>query len=107
LAVTVSNPSTLALLLIGAVLFGLGLIGFVSRTRAVFAVLCWGAMILGAVVTMHAGTGVRAVQDRTIFALAAIVIAMVEGGLLIAIAGRSTPAENPDRHSAPDEAAHE
>lgn len=107
MAVNVSDPSTLALLLIGAVLFGLGLIGFVSRTRATLAALCWGTMILGAVVTMHAGSP-RSETDRATFAVAAVVIALVEGGLLFAIAGRSaTPVADPEIHSADKETPHE
>jgi NADH:ubiquinone oxidoreductase subunit K len=105
---TISDPMFLGPLIVGAALFGLGSIGYVARKSRWISVACWGVMVLGALVTLFAGTSESTSSGRNVLALAAIVVALCESGLAIIAADRSpTDSKADSEPSVPSELRNE
>ena len=69
--------------ILGAVLFGLGLVGFVSRRNLIVIFLSTEVMFQGVVVTAVAFARLHHHLDGQVFALFMLVIAAVEAGLAL------------------------
>jgi NADH-quinone oxidoreductase subunit K len=79
------NANPVSLMLIGAILFGLGVVGFVTRRNLIIMFLCTEVMFQGVLVNLVA-MGLRwgNLQGQA-FGLFVLVIAAVEAGLGLAI----------------------
>ncbi len=74
-----------AYIMIGALLFGVGLIGFLSRRNLIVVFLCTELMFQGAIVNLVAFGRYWADLQGQAFALFLLVIAAVEAGLALAL----------------------
>lgn len=78
-----ANPTELMLL--GAVLFGLGLVGFLTRRNLIIMFLCTEVMFQGVLINLVAMGLLRGNLHGQVFGLFVLVIAAVEAGLGLAI----------------------
>ena len=75
-----------ALLVIGAVLFGLGVVGFLTRRNLIIMFLCTEVMFQGVLVNLVAlGLANGGNLQGQVFGLFVLVVAAVEAGLGLAI----------------------
>jgi len=77
------NPT--ALMIIGAVLFSLGVVGFVSRRNMIVMFLCTEVMFQGVLVNLVAMGMLHGNLQGQVLGLFVLVIAAVEAGLGLAI----------------------
>jgi NADH-quinone oxidoreductase subunit K len=70
-------------IVLGAVLFGLGLIGFVSRRNLIVMFLCTEVMFQGALLNAVAFSRLHGNAEGHSFALFLLVVAAVEAGLAL------------------------
>ncbi|MCK6485645.1 MAG: NADH-quinone oxidoreductase subunit NuoK [Phycisphaerae bacterium] len=73
------------LMVIGAVLFGLGVIGFLTRRNLIIMFLCTEVMFQGVLLNLVGMGALHANLQGQVFALFVLVIAAVEAGLGLAI----------------------
>lgn len=79
-------PATLShLLLVGAVLFTLGLIGFVSRRNLIVMFLCTEMMFQGVAVTLVAGAAYHLNTTGQTFVIFVLTIAAAEAALALGL----------------------
>ena len=76
-------PDTGAFLVIGAVLFSLGLIGFIARRNLIVMFLSTELMFQGVIINAATFSSVHRNLDGQAFALFLLVIAAVEAGLAL------------------------
>ena len=76
-------PSIAEYVVLGAVLFGLGVVGFLTRRNLIVIFLCTELMFQGVVVTMVAFARLHHHVEGEAFALFLLVIAAVEAGLAL------------------------
>jgi len=69
------------LVVVGAILFALGLVGFLSRRNLIVMFLCTEVMFQGVLVNLVAMGRLHGQLDGQVFALFLLVIAAVEAGL--------------------------
>ena len=69
------------LVVVGAALFALGLVGFLTRRNLIVMFLCTEVMLQGVVVNLVAMGRMHAQLDGQVFALFLLVVAAVEAGL--------------------------
>ncbi len=74
-----------ALMVVGAILFGIGVIGFVTRRNLIIMFLCTEVMFQGVLVNFVAMGLIRGNLQGQVFGLFILVIAAVEAGLGLAI----------------------
>jgi NADH-quinone oxidoreductase subunit K len=72
-------------IVLGAILFALGLIGFLARRNLIVMFLSTEVMLLGVVLTAAAYSGWRHQVDGQVFGLTLLVIAAVEAGLALGL----------------------
>jgi len=78
-------PNASILMLIGAILFGLGVVGFLTRRNMIVMFLCTEVMFQGVLMNLI-GMGLwRGNLEGQVFGLFVLVIAAVEAGLGLAI----------------------
>jgi len=77
------NPT--ALMIIGAILFSLGVVGFVSRRNMIVMFLCTEVMFQGVLVNLVAMGMLHGNLQGQVLGLFVLVIAAVEAGLGLAI----------------------
>ncbi len=77
--------SATALMVVGAILFGIGVIGFVTRRNLIIMFLCTEVMFQGVLVNFVAMGLIRGNLQGQVFGLFILVIAAVEAGLGLAI----------------------
>ena len=78
-------PGVVEYLVLGAVLFALGLVGFLSRRNLIVMFLCTELMFQGVVITAVAYARLHAHLDGQAFGLFLLVIAAVEAALAMAL----------------------
>jgi NADH-quinone oxidoreductase subunit K len=76
---------TPAYVLVGALLFGLGLVGFLCRRNLIVIFLCTELMFQGVVINLVALSKLHANLDGQVFALFMLAIAAVEAGLALGL----------------------
>lgn len=76
---------TQAYVLVGALLFGLGLVGFLCRRNLIVIFLCTELMFQGVTINLVALSNMHANLDGQVFALFLLVIAAVEAGLALGL----------------------
>ena len=69
------------LVVVGAILFALGLVGFLSRRNLIVMFLCTEVMFQGVLVNLVAMGRLHGQLDGQVFALFLLVVAAVEAGL--------------------------
>ena len=69
------------LVVVGAILFALGLVGFLSRRNLIIMFLCTEVMFQGVLVNLVAMGRLHGQLDGQVFALFLLVVAAVEAGL--------------------------
>ena len=74
-------PAESELVVVGAGLFALGLVGFLTRRNLIVMFLCTEVMFQGVLVNLVAMGRMRGQLDGQVFALFLLVIAAVEAGL--------------------------
>jgi NADH-quinone oxidoreductase subunit K len=74
-----------AMMWIGAILFGIGVVGFLTRRNLIIMFLCTEIMFQGVLINFVAMGLVRGNLHGQVFALFILVIAAVEAGLGLAI----------------------
>ena len=67
--------------MVGAILFALGLVGFLSRRNLIIMFLCTEVMFQGVLVNLVAMGRLHGQLDGQVFALFLLVVAAVEAGL--------------------------
>ena len=78
-------PGLSAYILLGALLFGIGVVGFLSRRNLIVVFLCTEIMFQGVIVNVVAFSTYWANLQGQAFALFLLVIAAVEVGLALAL----------------------
>ena len=73
------------LVILGAALFALGLVGFVTRRNLIVMFLCTEIMFQGVLVNLVAMGSVHRQLDGQVFALFLLVIAAVEAGVALGL----------------------
>ena len=73
------------LVILGAALFALGLVGFVSRRNLIVMFLCTEVMFQGVLVNLVAMGRIHGRLDGQVFALFLLVIAAVEAGVALGL----------------------
>ncbi len=74
-----------ALIILGAALFGIGVVGFLTRRNLIIMFLCTEVMFQGVLINLVAMGMARGNLQGQVFALFVLVIAAVEAGLGLAI----------------------
>lgn len=74
-----------ALILVGAILFGLGIIGFLTRRNLIIMFLCTEVMFQGVLLNLVGMGMLHGNLQGQVFGLFVLVIAAVEAGLGLAI----------------------
>lgn len=77
--------SATALMVVGAALFGTGVVGFLTRRNLIIMFLCTEVMFQGVLINFVAMGLVRGDLQGQVFGLFVLVIAAVEAGLGLAI----------------------
>lgn len=88
-------------LVVGALLFGLGVIGFACRREVVAIILSAGVMLQGVVLTLVAFGGFHGEGPVRAFSLAVLLSALVEGAAALAIVGSPVRREDSSGRVAP------
>ena len=78
-------PGTSGYVILGAVLFALGLVGFLSRRNLIVIFLSTEVMFQGVVINVVAMARLHGNMDGQAFALFLLVIAAVEAGLALGL----------------------
>lgn len=78
-------PQTTALMVLGAALFGLGLVGFLTRRNLIIMFLCTEVMFQGVLLNLVGMGLAHGNLQGQAFSLFVLVIAAVEAGLGLAI----------------------
>ena len=84
--ITPFDPNTLVhFLIVGAVLFGIGMIGFMSRRNLIVMFLCTEMMFQGVVVTLVAFSRYHMNLDGQVFVIFVLTIAAAEAALALGL----------------------
>jgi NADH-quinone oxidoreductase subunit K len=72
-------------LIVGAVLFSLGALGFITRRNLIVAILCTEMMLLGVTLNLVAFSYEHATYQGQVFAAIVLTVAACEAGLALAL----------------------